>query len=73
MRTLVDLPEEDIALLNKLAKAGSVSRAELVRQAVSTYLAPHKKTSLHEFFGMWRDFPEDGLAYQERLRSEWER
>ena len=29
MRTLVDLPKEDIALLNKLAKAGSVSRASL--------------------------------------------
>ncbi len=72
MRTLVDLPQDDVTLLNKLAKAGSVSRAELVRQAVSTYLAPHKRTSVREFLGICPEF-EDGLVYQERLRSEWER
>lgn len=73
MRTLVDLPEEDITLLSKLAKDASVSRAELVRQAVAKFLEPHRKTSVREFFGMWPDFPEDGQAFQDRLRSEWER
>lgn len=72
MRTLVDLPQEDVTLLNKLAKSGSVSRAELVRQAVSNYLAPHKKTGIRDFLGICPEF-EDGLVYQERLRSEWER
>lgn len=73
MRTLVDLPKDDVTLLTRLAKQASVSRAELVRQAVSAYLAPHKKSSIREFFGMWPDFPEDGQAYQDRLRSEWDR
>ncbi len=72
MRTLIDLPQEDVALLNKLARAGSVSRAELVRQAVSTYLAPHRKTNIRDFLGICPEF-EDGMAYQDRLRSEWER
>ncbi len=73
MRTLVDLPQEDITLLNKLAKADSVSRAELVRRAVATYLEPHRTVSLRDGFGIWAGMKEDGLAYQERLRSEWER
>ena len=73
MRTLVDLAKDDIALLDTLAKADNVSRTELVRQAVTAYLAPHRKTSIREFFGIWPDFPEDGQEFQDRLRSEWER
>jgi addiction module HigA family antidote len=30
-----------------------------------------KKMS-HEAFGMWSEFPEDGLEYQEKLRAEWQ-
>ena len=73
MQTVVDLSKEDLTLLDKLAHAASVSRAELVREAVANYLEPHKKTSVREFFGMWPDFPEDGQVYQDRLRSEWDR
>lgn len=73
MRTLVDIREEDLQLLNHLRKTGDVSRAELVRQAITAYLAPHRNSGLREAFGLWADRGEDGLAYQERLRSEWER
>lgn len=71
MRTLIDIPEEDIKLLNQVAKKLSVSRAELVRQAVATSLAPHRRKMNHSAFGAWSDFAEDGLAYQERMRAEW--
>lgn len=71
MRTLVDIPEEDLSLLNKLSKAANLSRAELVRQAISNYLKPHKLADAAEGFGLWADSPVDGLAYQERIRSEW--
>ncbi len=73
MRTLVDLPEADLQLLNQLSKAGEVSRAELIRQAVSKFLEPHKAVGLRDAFGLWADMEEDSLAYQERMRSEWER
>ena len=71
MRTLIDIPEEDLKLLTQVAKKLSVSRAEFVRQVVATSLAPHRQKMNHAAFGAWPDFPEDGVAYQERMRSEW--
>jgi hypothetical protein len=73
MRTLVDIPEEELTLLNRLSKAQNTSRAELVRQAITLFLQPHKETRPLPGFGAWKDHPEDGLAYQERLRAEWDR
>lgn len=76
MRTLVDLPQGDIELLNQLSKAGKISRAELVRQAVAKFLAPHRVDPVDAAFGLWanrHETIEDGLAYQERLRAEWDR
>ena len=73
MRTLVDIPDEQIAELNKLAEREKVSRASLVRQAVAALLASKRQTgddAIAAAFGIRPDM-EDGLAYQERLRSEW--
>ena len=71
MRTLVDIPEEDLSLLNKLSEAENISRAELVRQAISTYLATRKQSEQVAGFGLWADHPVDGLAYQKKIRREW--
>ncbi len=71
MRTLIDIPEEDLKLLNQVAKKLTISRAEFVRQAVAASLAPHRRKMNHAAFGAWSSFPEDGLAYQERMRAEW--
>ena len=71
MRTLIDIPEEDLSLLNKLSEIKDMSRAELVRQAISIYLEPHKLAERVDGFGLWANRPVDGLAYQERIRSEW--
>lgn len=72
MRTLVDLPERELEQLNILSKARRVSRAELIRQAVAGYLEQNK-AGLDDSFGIWKKKAEDGVKYQERLRSEWER
>ena len=72
MRTLVDLPEEELEQLTVLSKARRVSRAALIRQAVAGYLEQNK-TGLEDSFGLWKKKPIDGVKYQERLRSEWER
>ena len=72
MRTLVDLPEEELEQLNLLSKARRVSRAALIRQAVSGYLEQNK-TGLEDSFGLWKKKSVDGVKYQERLRGEWER
>ncbi len=71
MRALIDIPQEDVNLLNQLSKKAKLSRAELVRQAIAAYLAPHKKARRVQGFGLWADKPIDGLAYQEKLRGEW--
>lgn len=75
MRTLIDLPPEQLEALTNLGKAKGRSRAALVREAVAEYLGKHEAGSLDEAFGLWRNKTgdiEDGLAYQERLRAEWE-
>jgi predicted transcriptional regulator len=76
MRTLVDIPEGSLEALNTMAKAKKVSRAELVREAISDYVKLHdqKRTGagITKSAGAWgKDF-EDGLAYQLRLRAEWD-
>lgn len=72
MRTLVDLPDAELEQLNVLSRARKVSRAELIRQAVTGYLEQNK-AGLEESFGLWKKKAIDGVKYQERLRSEWER
>lgn len=72
MRTIVDLPEEQIEELKRLSGQTRLSRAALVREAVAEYLQHHPSEPGDEVFGIWRDMPGDGLAYQRRLRDEWD-
>ena len=72
MRTLVDIPEKDLKELTRLSKARKVSRAQLVRCAVSEYLQAQPKDALDDFFGIWADRKIDGLEYQLKMRAEWD-
>ena len=76
MRVAVDISEDQLAELTALAKREGVSRASLVRRAVADLLALKRKASANDAiaaaFGLRADMEEDGLAYQERLRSEWD-
>jgi hypothetical protein len=72
MRTLVDIPAEDLDLLNGVVKTLAISRAEFVRRAISKSLEPHRQAQRQEAFGLWANRPVDGLKYQERMRGEWE-
>ena len=73
MRTIVELTSDSIEELDKLRRQRGVSRTQLVREAVVEYLARNASDSDESTFGLWRDREaEDGLAYQERLRSEWD-
>ena len=73
VRTLIDIPEEELDQLTRLSKTRKVSRAHLVRCAVSEYLKREKQDTLDAAFGMWADRGIDGLEYQLRIRSEWDR
>lgn len=72
MRTIVDLPGNQIDALKALGKRFNLSRAELVRRAVADYVARKQPAADDTAFGLWKDRAEDGLRYQERRRSEWE-
>ena len=69
MRTIVNIPEADLRALDLLTHKARVSRAELVRRAVTDYLARHGADP-DQAFGCWH-LAEDGPAYQRRIREEW--
>ena len=71
MRTIVDLPDEQIEALKALSARENVSRAELVRRALAEFLARRSTHHDDDAFGLWRKHPEEGLDYQNRLRQEW--
>jgi metal-responsive CopG/Arc/MetJ family transcriptional regulator len=70
MRTLVDIPDRQIVELAAIGSANKISRAEVIRRAIAAYLDQHRPGP-ENVFGIWKTEPEDGLAYQERVRSEW--
>jgi len=84
MRVLVDIPDDQLSDLRVICAARKLSRAEVVRQAIAAYIVQNRP-SREAAFGLWKGraislpddagspelMPEDGLAYQERLRSEW--
>jgi metal-responsive CopG/Arc/MetJ family transcriptional regulator len=75
MRTIVNLPPEQIEALDQYGKAHGVSRAEVVREAVAAYLPlPRKKGRFqnHPAFGSWKK-KTDSVAHVRKLRTEWDR
>ena len=73
MRTIVDIPSDDIRALDALSKREHVSRTEMVRRAVEAYLRTHNLADPKAAFGMWKKKPKNAIEYQRRLRREWER
>ena len=72
MRTIIDLPKESLLPLDELAKTEKTSRAALIREAVSEFLQRKGTVGEERAFGIWKAKGEDGVAFQERLRKEWE-
>jgi len=73
MRTIIDLTESDRESLDALSRQLGISRAEAIRRAVADFLRSHQPATDAEMFGIWRDRDEDAIAYENRVRSEWNR
>jgi len=73
MRTIVDIPKQQIEALKTLSEQEGLSRAELMRRAVAEYLSRHQGEAGEAAFGLWRDHPRDGVSYQDELREEWDK
>ena len=73
MRTIIDIPDVQVKVLNQLSKKKKVSRAEIVRQALTNYITEYTSTkkSYKESFGIWKDKKLDSIEYQRQLRNEW--
>ena len=76
VRTVISLDRKDKEWLDRQARAQRVTMTELVRVAVRRFraeqesLRPGFDELLSRTSGLWRG--EDGLAYQRRVREEWE-
>ena len=70
MRSLIDIPDAQIEALKAICQIKKISRAELVRQAITSYIQLHQSAP-DAAFGLWKNRHTDGLAYQEKVRSEW--
>ena len=70
MRTIIDIPDEQIRPLAEQCKEESISRAELIRRAIALYLEQRRRKG-RDAFGLWRGRGQDGVEYQRSLRSEW--
>lgn len=74
MRTIIDLPEENIKALDLLAKRAKLSRAELIRRAVTAFIETEtlNQAVTHDIFRLYADiFTQDALEIEKKLRSEW--
>jgi hypothetical protein len=76
MRTIVDLPDEQIRALDSYSKKHGVSRAEAVRRAVAMFLPRRRQQRLdfrnHPAFGSWKSRDIDPADYQAKMRAEWD-
>ena len=74
-RFLVDIPDDDLAKIDAIARVEGKSRAAVLREAVADYIAESSKDWLQAGFGLWakHGFDEDGMHNQDRLRDEWVR
>lgn len=71
MRALVDIDDNDVRELDRLARSQKRSRAAVIREAVTDYLQARARETTEDAFGLWGKRKIDGLAYQEKIRSEW--
>jgi len=70
MRTLIDIPDRQVDDLAAICSAKKLPRTEVIRQAITAYIASNKPPTT-QAFGLWGDKTTDGLKYQKKLRSEW--
>jgi hypothetical protein len=77
VRTLIDIPEAQMAALAAYCRQERISRAEAIRRAVSRFLpvaaSGTKGLRDHPAFGSWKRRQVDALKYQRRLRDGWGR
>ncbi len=74
MRTLVDIPDEDVEKLDALARRQGKSRAAEIREAIKLHLIQNADNNdwIQRWAGLWanRDDIPDGVEYQRTIRED---
>jgi metal-responsive CopG/Arc/MetJ family transcriptional regulator len=68
-RVAIDLPEEIVRRIDEVVVARKYSSREAFILAALDRALPNEADAPQE---QWDNFPEDGVAFQRRLRREWE-
>lgn len=71
MRTIVDIPEDMVSLLDQVSQERGCSRAAVIREALESYTKTHGVEEMQAAYGIWKNRNKDGLTYQSELREEW--
>jgi predicted transcriptional regulator len=71
MRTLIDLADTQVQALAALCERVRQPRAAVIREAVAEYLERRTTKPADAAFGLWGAEAMDGVAYQEKARTEW--
>jgi hypothetical protein len=74
MGAAIDLSDEELCALDAWRELHGVSRAEAIRRAIARLIEGEDRQgeALASTRGLWAKRDEDAVAYQTRLRSEWE-
>jgi predicted transcriptional regulator len=73
MRTLVDIPDEDVKQLDALAAQSKRSRAAEIRDAIRLHIARKSNNDwIERGAGYWKDRTDigDGVEYQRAMRED---
>jgi len=73
-RIIISIPDEDKIWLEGYSKVHKISVAEAIRQGIEQLKRTKRQQTYRQLAertrGIWKKG--DGLAYQEKLRGEWE-
>lgn len=72
MRTIIELPDDQVAALAELCDREKISRAEAIRRAVDVMLTEKQTVSRDTAFGAWAK-RDDSRTVVDSLREEWNR
>lgn len=73
MRTIVDLPDDQVSGLAEICKMDGISRAEAVRRAVAQMLERQNSLTREEAFGAWSGTTRDSQQFVRDIRKEWDK
>ena len=71
MRTIIDLPSQQLAALGAFCERERISRAEAIRRALDAWLASRLPAERVSAFGAW-ERGEDSRKIVDDLRAEWD-